>query len=179
MSLLHKNETITNSQPAKIKILSVQSRDVLPSLSPYKQLNVLKDRLELFVILNRTYTLTKVLAAKLPPKSLPIFKKYVYQNMAARFQLSQPGGKNPDAVRKKTGKNYFQVCKILDMVFFSVFSFSFKFSIRKLEIQLHNLKLSVYCVPTTILGDSTYFGNLILTITLHLSDTAGEVQKCT
>lgn len=66
MSLLHKNETITNSQPAKIKTLSVQSSYVLPSLSPYKQLSVLKDRLELFVLLNWTYTLTKVLAAKLP-----------------------------------------------------------------------------------------------------------------
>lgn len=87
-----------------------------------------------------------------------------------------------NAERKKTGKKkvYFQVHKMSDMlVFFLMFFLSFKFSTRKLKIQLHNnLKLKANCIPTTILGDSTHFCNLILTITLYFSDAATEIQKC-
>lgn len=87
-----------------------------------------------------------------------------------------------NAERKKTGKKkvYFQVRKMSDMlVFFLMFFLSFKFSTRKLKIQLHNnLKSKANCIPTTILGDSTHFCNLILTITLYFSDAATEIQKC-
>ena len=73
-----------------------------PPSHPHKQVTVLKDILELLVLLDWTCTLTKVLkAAKLSPKSLPIIKEYVYQIMAARntyilslkirFQLSHLG----------------------------------------------------------------------------------------